>query len=54
MERDRRWADHVDAAYGTIKVGDLLTSSPTPGHAMRADDPKPGTIVGKALQPLAR
>ena len=35
-----------------MRVGDLLTTSPTPGHAMRADDPRPGTIVGKALEPL--
>ncbi|HKQ63282.1 MAG TPA: hypothetical protein VJS92_18480 [Candidatus Polarisedimenticolaceae bacterium] len=42
----------VDAGYGAIRPGDLLTSSPTPGHAMRADDPRPGTVLGKALQPL--
>jgi len=42
----------VDAGYGAILPGDLLTSSPTPGHAMRADDPRPGTVVAKALQPL--
>jgi len=37
---------------GPIKVGDLLTTSSTSGHAMRAVDPKIGTIVGKALEPL--
>jgi len=42
----------VDAGYGAIAVGDLLTTSPTAGHAMRADDPRPGTILGKALEPL--
>jgi len=42
----------VDADYGGIAVGDLLVVSPTPGHAMRAYDPMPGTIVGKALEPL--
>lgn len=42
----------VDAAYGAVEIGDLLVASPTPGHVMRADDPEPGTIVGKALQPL--
>lgn len=42
----------VDAAYGPIEVGDLLVASPTPGHAMRADDPRPGTVVAKALEPL--
>ena len=42
----------VDAGYGSILAGDLLTTSPTPGHAMRADDPLPGTIIGKALEGL--
>jgi hypothetical protein len=28
----------VDAQYGAIEVGDLLTSSQTPGHAMRASE----------------
>ncbi len=27
----------ADATYGSIDVGDLLTTSPTPGHAMRAE-----------------
>ena len=45
----------VDASYVAIEVGDLLTTSPTPGHAMRVDDPFKalGTIIGKALRPLA-
>jgi hypothetical protein len=45
----------VDAQYGTIAVGDLLTTSPTPGHAMKADDPLKafGSVIGKALRPLA-
>ena len=42
----------VDASYGSIGVGDLLTVSPTPGHAMRSADKAPGTILGKALEPL--
>ncbi len=43
----------VDAGYGSIQVGDLLTVSPTAGHAMRAADPAPqGTVLGKALEPL--
>jgi len=42
----------VDAGYGAIRAGDLLTSSPTPGHAMRALDPLPGTVLGKALDSL--
>jgi hypothetical protein len=42
----------VDAGYGAIRSGDLLTSSPTTGYAMRAIDVPPGTILGKALEPL--
>jgi hypothetical protein len=42
----------VDAGYGAIRPGDLLTTSPTTGHAMRAADPRPGTVLGKALEPL--
>jgi hypothetical protein len=44
----------VDAQYGAIQVGDLLTTSPTPGHAMKADDPLKafGAVIGKALCPL--
>jgi hypothetical protein len=45
----------ADAQYGGIEVGDLLTTSPTPGHAMKAGDPHKafGTVIGKALRPLA-
>ena len=42
----------VDATYGAVEPGDLLVTSPTAGHAMRSDNPLPGTVVGKALQPL--
>jgi hypothetical protein len=44
----------VDAQYAPIEVGDLLTTSPTPGHAMKADDPFKafGSVIGKALRPL--
>ncbi|MEG3878703.1 hypothetical protein QT972_15095 [Microcoleus sp. herbarium7] len=44
----------VDAQYGAIEVGDLLTTSPTPGHAMKADDFQRafGAVIGKALKPL--
>lgn len=44
----------VDAEYGAIEVGDLLTTSPTPGHAMKAADParSPGAVIGKALRGL--
>jgi hypothetical protein len=42
----------VDGRYAPIAVGDLLTSSPTPGHAMKATDPNRafGAVIGKALQ----
>ena len=50
----------VSAENGPIRVGDLLTTSRTPGYAMKA---KPvvvngvavyasGTILGKAMEPL--
>jgi hypothetical protein len=44
----------VDADYGLIAVGDLLTTSPTPGHAMKAADPTRafGAVIGKALASL--
>lgn len=44
----------VDAQYGEIEVGDLLTSSPTAGYAMKATDPRQsfGAVLGKALSPL--
>jgi hypothetical protein len=44
----------VSAENGPIYPGDLLVTSSTPGHAMRADrdSAKPGTILGKALESL--
>jgi len=50
----------VDAQYGSIRPGDLLVTSPTPGHAMRSEGVllgnvtihRPGTLLGKALEPL--
>jgi hypothetical protein len=44
----------VDAQYGPVEVGDLLTTSPTCGHAMKACDPTRafGAVLGKALKPL--
>ena len=44
----------VDAQYAPIEVGDLLTTSPTPGHAMKATDRLQafGTVIGKALRPF--
>jgi hypothetical protein len=46
----------VDADQAAIDVGDLLTTSPTVGHAMKALDPMKafGAVLGKALQPLAQ
>jgi hypothetical protein len=45
----------VDASYAPIEVGDLLTTSPTPGHAMKANDPQKafGAVIGKALRPIS-
>ena len=42
----------ADAVSGAIRPGDLLTTSGTPGHAARAVDLAPGTILGKALDAL--
>lgn len=44
----------VDAQEVPIEVGDLLTTSATPGHAMKASDPTRafGAILGKALRPM--
>jgi hypothetical protein len=44
----------VDARRSPIAVGDLLTTSPTPGHAMAARDHRRafGAVLGKALAPL--
>jgi hypothetical protein len=50
----------VDATTGTIKPGDLLVTSDRRGYAMRSDPVtlagvtlhRPGTILGKALEPL--
>jgi hypothetical protein len=44
----------VDAQYASIEVGDLLTTSPSPGHAMKASDRSKafGAVIGKALRQL--
>jgi len=49
-----RVACNVDAERAPIMVGDLLTTSATPGHAMKAEDPQQafGAVLGKALAPL--
>lgn len=44
----------VDAGYGAVEIGDLLTTSPTPGHAMKAADASIafGAVIGKSLARL--
>ena len=44
----------VDASFRPVEIGDLLTTSPTPGHAMKAIDQLKafGAVIGKALRPL--
>ena len=44
----------VDADHEAIRVGDLLTTSETGGHAMRASDPNRafGAVLGKSLGSL--
>jgi hypothetical protein len=45
----------ADADYAPIEVGDLLTTSSTEGHAMKATATGPafGAVIGKALAPLS-
>jgi hypothetical protein len=47
---------NVDATETTVKPGDLLTTSSTPGHAMKATDylRAQGAILGKAMQELEK
>jgi hypothetical protein len=47
------WAD---ARGGSIEPGDLLTTSDTPGHAMKVNnyERSQGAILGKAMTPLKR
>jgi hypothetical protein len=40
-------------AQPAIQAGDLLTTSEVPGYAKKATEPEVGTILGKALEPLA-
>jgi hypothetical protein len=49
----RVWC-HCDATNGSIQPGDLLTTSATPGHAMKVTDygKAPGAIIGKAMTRL--
>jgi hypothetical protein len=51
---------HVDASRGAIKIGDLLVTSDKRGRAMKSEPidvdgiklHRPGTVIGKALEPL--
>jgi len=44
----------VVAENGPILPGDMLVTSSTPGHAMSGGEhPPQGTVIGKALEPLA-
>jgi hypothetical protein len=44
----------ADAKYSPIEVGDMLTTSFTPGHAMKVTEPTRafGAVIGKALAAL--
>jgi hypothetical protein len=46
----------ADASFGAIRPGDLLTTSDTPGHAMRVGDhaQAQGAILGKAMSALEK
>ncbi|MBI2431364.1 MAG: hypothetical protein HYV26_00620 [Candidatus Hydrogenedentes bacterium] len=46
----------VDATKEAVTPGDLLTTSSTPGHAMKASDHAQamGAIIGKAMTPVAQ
>lgn len=45
----------VDATFGAVEVGDLLSTSSTIGYARKATDPISafGAVIGKALKPLS-
>lgn len=51
----RVWV-RCDASHAAIDVGDLLTTSDLPGHAMKASDHDRayGAVIGKAMTSLAR
>jgi hypothetical protein len=52
----------VDASRGPVHIGDLLVTSDVPGVAMKSEPVKvgnrmmhlPGTLIGKALEPLEK
>ena len=45
---------HVDASFGAIEPGDMITTSSTPGHGMKVGDhdQAQGAIIGKAMTSL--
>jgi hypothetical protein len=45
----------ADASTGAIAPGDMLTTSDTPGYAMKVRDPRraQGAVIGKAMSPLS-
>ena len=45
---------YIDADHGAVEPGDLITTSPTPGHGMKVSDHgrAQGAIVGKAMTRL--
>jgi hypothetical protein len=47
---------YVDATETAVEPGDLLTTSATPGHAMKATDTQraTGAVLGKAMEPLKK
>jgi hypothetical protein len=47
---------NVDATEAGVEPGDLLTTSSTPGHAMKATDYNraQGAILGKAMESLEK
>jgi hypothetical protein len=51
----RVWV-YADATHEAIEPGDLLTTSDTPGHAMKASDPSRahGAVLGKAMTRLEK
>jgi hypothetical protein len=47
----------VDASYAPVEIGDMLTTSPTGGHAMKAVDAVKSfpavKVLRKVLRPIA-
>ena len=47
---------YVDASNGAVAIGDLLTTSDTPGYAMKVTDfaRSQGAVLGKAMEPVKK